>query len=107
MTQEKWEDAISKIKDQFHVLESDLQEEDHEHREWIVFEGPMGKLKLERIITPRVVGRKAIGSRRIGGQSHEELVYSKDELIDRIVVSKWSEYLGEWEGFQGGDQLFS
>jgi hypothetical protein len=107
MTQEKWEDTISKIKDQFQVLESDVHEEDHERREWIIFEGPIGRLKLERIVTPKVVGQKVIGSRRIGGQSHEEWIYSEDELIDRIHVSKWSDASESWEAFRGGDQLFS
>ena len=85
MHDDKWRDIIARIQDDFTVLEhetKELPEEDAPGQvEYIIFEGPLGTMKLERTSKPLVLEEKTIGSRRIGSQTHVEKVYSDTEKV--------------------------
>jgi len=99
MNQEKWENLIGNIKDQFEVIEHKTEEilEGKGSLEYICFRGPLGKIKLEREIKPVVTGRKVLSSRRVGSDVSEEFEYSDSEMIDKLNAYTWNEERDDWE----------
>ena len=60
MQQEKWEQLVGRIKDEFAVEEQQTQDGvmAGEKIETIVFVNPAGKMKLQRVVKPRFLGEK-------------------------------------------------
>ena len=100
MTDERWQEVISQIKDNFKVLaerQEDLAKEPGGGTvEVIEFIGPLGKMKLERTTQPKILDKKTIGSRRIGSDTKVEYIYSDTELVHRFKAFKWNETDNIW-----------
>ncbi len=98
MNDEKWENIKGRIKDDFELVEEggkDL-EESPGYVEFVIFNGPLGKMKLERTTRPVVLDKKTIGSRRIGGDTQVEYIYSEDEFSQKFQAFKWDENQNDW-----------
>lgn len=100
MRDEKWQDTVSILKDKFTVLEEgkeDLPEEvGRGFREFVIFNGPLGKMKIERTTRAVVLGKKTIGSRRMGSQASVEYLYSETEKSQKFKAYKWDEAQNDW-----------
>lgn len=90
MTQEKWQQLIGRIKDDFQVLKHEQKDGEEE----IIWQSPMGEMRLVRIVRPRVVGEKTKYSNRIGSSVGIEKVYSDTETVD--IVKLWRNQNGDW-----------
>lgn len=99
MTEERWKDLVGNIKDKFKV-EDEGSEHLDEHggidREYIVFAGPLGKMKLELITKPVVLDKKTNYSNRIGSETKVNYIYSESEKTSRLVAYKWDDNQEEW-----------
>lgn len=105
MTQEKWQNILSMIKDKYKVLEhkkepltlkTGLNEQQKiGDKEIVVFVSPLGKIKLEYIIKPVVLDKKEYYSKRIGTSSRTQYILSQNEFIRRIEA--YQETNGSWE----------
>ncbi|MAF20079.1 MAG: hypothetical protein CMI55_00150 [Parcubacteria group bacterium] len=99
MFPEKWENLINDIKDRFEVEDSGKEHSD-EHggidTEFIIFKGPLGKIKLEFITKPVVLDKKTTYSQRVGSETNIEYIYSPDEKTHRLVAYKWDELDDGW-----------
>ena len=99
MLPEKWQNLVEDIKDKFKVEKQGSQHLD-EHGgtdiEFIIFKGPLGRMKLEFITKPVVLDKKTIYSQRIGSQTNVEYVYSQDEKTHRLMAYKWDENQEDW-----------
>ncbi len=98
MTREKWKDIIGNIKDNFNVLDEGNEHIDEEGGidiEYIEFEGPLGKIRLEYVCKPVILDKKTIYSRRIGSETKVEYVYG-DEKTCRLMAYKWDDDSDEW-----------
>jgi hypothetical protein len=65
MTDEKWEALVGQIRRKFQITEHTTSEPDLRDkavREILVFEGPAGPMKLERVTRPLVLEKKPIYS---------------------------------------------
>ena len=94
MTIERWEDILSNIKDNLKVIEHNkehLEEEGGVDIEYIIFEGPIGKMRLEFITRPLVLDKKVNYSNRIGSESKVDYIYSKDEKTHKFMAYKWKD----------------
>ena len=68
MTDERWQNIISLIKDKFKVEKEEITEEEIdkdqegkavlEKREMIIFPSPLGRLKMERTTKPLILDKK-------------------------------------------------
>lgn len=96
MTDEKWEEITSQIKEKFEILEEKTLPQGIGRVEYLVFKGPLGQMKVERTIKPKVIDKKVYASHRIGGRVREELVYSDSETIQTFKAYKWSEDNDDW-----------
>ena len=100
MTDERWQNFIGQIKDKFGVVEERTQDLPAEAGpgtvEIIEFQGPLGRMKLERTTKPLVVDRKTIGSRRIGSATTVEYVYSQTEKVHKFNAYRFDEAGDNW-----------
>jgi len=100
MTDEKWQEIIGKIKDNFELTSHETKELDEEDGpgevEVVEFNGPLGKMKLERTTKPLIIDKKTIGSRRIGSDTAVEYVYSETEKTHKFTAYKWDENDKVW-----------
>ncbi|MGH7724214.1 MAG: hypothetical protein ACREOU_02170 [Candidatus Eiseniibacteriota bacterium] len=92
MTEEKWEALVGQIRRKFKVTEHTTSEPDPRDkavREVIVFEGPTGPMKLERVTRPLVLEKKPIYSGRIGSGVSYEYVLDPVEKTHRESLFRW------------------
>jgi hypothetical protein len=105
---EKWEELVSRIERKLKVYEKrSLTSPDGKTKtETLVFSGPAGRMKLERVSKPLVIDKKMHYSRRIGSTPSTEYVYSPTEKVQKVRLFKWSEQKQDWEEIRL-DQLLS
>lgn len=102
MTEEKWQQLIGRIKDEFEVSSHEKSggEGARERAEEIIFIGPAGKMRLVRTIKPRALGEKTYYSGRLAAQTGIEKIYSDTETVD--FVKLYREDRGEWAEMDAG-----
>lgn len=108
MQDDKWQAVVGKIKDEFDVLDHQTQELDPGPGsvEYLVFEGPAGRIKVERTTRPLVTGTRGIGSRRIGSQAHVQYEYSATEQTHAFKAYRWEERTGTWQELEKKEDSF-
>jgi hypothetical protein len=99
MNDERWDELLYKIGLKSGPLDvkTDTQDEGRTKIETVVFETAMGRLKLQRTSRPVVLERKTRYSKRIGGATDEEYVYSETEKSYRVVLYRWNEEESSWD----------
>ncbi|KKQ60294.1 MAG: hypothetical protein US81_C0025G0001, partial [Parcubacteria group bacterium GW2011_GWE2_38_18] len=99
MTKERWQEILGQIKDSFSIEEEGsehLEEEGGVDIDFVVFNGPLGRMKLELISRPVVLDKKTIYSKRIGSNAQVEYVYSDHERSFKLMAYKWDESADDW-----------
>ena len=100
MTDERWEHIIGHIKDNFELIDQRTEDISEEAGggtiEVVEFNGPLGKMKLERTTQPLVIDKKTIGSRRIGSDTTVEYVYSDTEKVHKFTVYRYDDNTDSW-----------
>ncbi len=105
MTPEKWQNIIGNIKDNFSVEDEgqqQLEEEGGIEIKYIIFQGPLGRMKLEYISKPVVIDKKTTYSKRIGSETKVDYVYSPDEKSHKLTAYKWDEDDDVWVEMEAG-----
>ncbi len=107
MTPEKWEKLIYQVEEKFgidkryaedfEVSETSVGEKIMGKKEIIEFKGPLGQIKLEKISQPRVVDKKVLHTKRIGGRTAVDYVYSDEDEVCQLKIYKRNEADKEWE----------
>ena len=100
MRDDKWIETVAMIKSKFTVLEEGRQEIEDIPKafcEFIEFEGPEGRMRLERTTQPAVTGKKTIYSKLGGRASKVEYEYSPDEVVHKFRAYRWSYGREDWE----------
>lgn len=100
MNPEKWEQIKGNVLDNMEVEESDsyiLEEENEVKIEYIIFNSPLGRTKLEFVIKPLILDKKTIYSNRIGSETKVEYVYSDTEKTYRLNVYRWDGENDDWQ----------
>lgn len=99
MLPEKWQEIVGNIKDNFKVEESGsehLEDEGGADVEYIVFNGPLGRMRLEFVSKPVILDKKTKYSNRIGSETVIDYIYSQDEKTHKLKAYKWDEALNDW-----------
>jgi hypothetical protein len=106
MTDEKWEELKEETKRKFKVEEEDredlIMEVENElvkqgFVEFIIFDSPLGRIKLARESRPVVLDKKFIYSHRAGAAARTEYEFSDTELSHKLKVYKWSDDNDKWQ----------
>lgn len=105
MNDDRWQEIKDMVKKNFGILENqvlDLPEEEGKGtKEELIFNGPMGKIKLEYYIKPLVLDKKTTYSKRIGSDTKVEYITSDTEKVRRMQAYKWDETADNWEKIIG------
>lgn len=99
MTEEKWKMIIGNVKDNFEVEDEGSEHIDDEGGvdvEYIIFQGPLGRMRLEFVTKPVVLDKKTTYSRRIGSETKIDYVYSETEKTSNMTAYKWDENDDNW-----------
>jgi hypothetical protein len=98
MTDDRWQEISDKIRASFpdHEHEKESVLDGKGTREAFVFSGPMGRMKIERRVQPKVVGERGMQAKRIGAESTIEKVYSEDETVDFLSIFTWNDAQQDW-----------
>ena len=100
MNADKWEDVKTNIERKFGILEQgreDLLVETEDglvkqgEAEFMVFETPLGKLKLQLTHKPKVENKKYHYSHRQGTAARVEYKFSDSETVSELRAFKWDE----------------
>lgn len=106
MTPEKWQGIKDQVKRNFTLEqegEEDLLAETTEGQvkqgeaEFVVFSGPLGRLKLQFQKKPKLEQKKYFYSKREGDAARVEYKFSDQELVYAFKAYKWDEIEEEWE----------
>lgn len=100
MREDKWLDTKAMVKEKFTVLDEgkeDMEDIPNGYIEFVEFDGPQGKMRLEYITKPVVLDKKTVYSKLGATASDVQYTYSKDEFTHRLEAYKWNDSLEEWE----------
>jgi len=103
MQDEKWQQVIGMVKDKFEITdqgEGELEDIPRSKVEWYEFEGPIGKMKVERTTKPIVLDKKMTYSKRMGDTAAVEYIYSDDEYSHKFRAYVWKG--DEWVEVEAG-----
>lgn len=95
----KWQEVVGNIKDNFKVEASGqehFEDDGGTEIEFIVFNGPLGRMKLEFISRPVILDKKTKYSKRLGATTVIDYVYSQEEKSHKLKAYKWDEALNDW-----------
>jgi hypothetical protein len=99
MTQEKWEAIKGKVLDAMEVIDRGSEHFDEEGGvdvDFIEFNSPLGKTRLEFIVKPIVLDKKTLYSHRGGSDTGVEYIYSPTEKSSRLAAYKWDDAANDW-----------
>jgi len=106
MTDKKWQELISMIEENFGIEErgsKEIEEEGGGLIEFVIFEGPLGKMKVERISRPVVIDKKTTYSRRIGGGVKVDYIFSPTEKTHKLRAYRWDGEQNDWIEIEAGE----
>lgn len=114
MNDEKWQDLKDKIENRFgkfeshiksDILEDDIGNKISQKIESLEFDSPLGNLKIERTVHPKIIDRKA-HYHKSGGGADMEFVVSEDEFSYKVSVFKKDDF-GNWQPLDLPPEKFS
>lgn len=104
MNEERWEDIKNLVKNKFKLEKEERVKEAEKDIERLIFQGPLGRMKLEWITKPRVVDIKTSGSTKRGGVAQKiEKVFSQDETVSYLDAYVFKDDV--WVEIEAGDAL--
>ena len=96
MNPSKWENLIflaeekfgidKEYKEEFEVAELFNGEKIIGERQIVEFESPLGQIKLEKTSRPKVIDKKILHTKRIGGRVAVDFVYSDEEKVEELKI---------------------
>jgi hypothetical protein len=105
MTSERWGDILETIKNNFSIDSHDLYERDPDDgggtEEIIVFDSPLGLIKLTFVSKPLVIGENTLYSNRAGQETKIKREYSDTEKVYTFKAFKWNESRDDWDQMDG------
>jgi len=82
-------------KESFLVEESLRGKKIFGEKEYIEFETPKGKFRLEEVRKPKILDKRVLSSKRIGGRTAVDYIYSQDETTSQVKFYKLEG--GKWQ----------
>lgn len=101
----KWDNLIFMIEEKFGIKNREKKPEEVNQDakgesimgelEIIEFETPTGLMKLERLGRPKVVDKKVLSTKRIGGKVAVDYIYSADEKSYEVKLYRFNQ--DQWQ----------
>ena len=105
MNENRWEEIKNLVKNKFELEKEERVKEEEKDIERLIFQGPLGRMKLEWVNKPRVIDIKTSGSSKRGGGTAKniEKIYSKDETVSYLKA--FTDKDDQWVEIEAGDIL--
>ena len=112
MQDDKWEALKEELKRKFKVEDEHFEDLTVQTAdgpvisgkiEVIMFETPMGKVKLTRESRPVVLDKKMIYSHQQGKSARTEYTFSDTEFSHKIKAYKWDDNNDDWKEIDAGN----
>ena len=110
MNANKWENLVfmaeekfgidKQYNEDFEVAELSTGEKIMGQKQIVEFKSPLGRIKLEKVSLPKVIDKKVLHTKRIGGRVAVDFVYSDTEKVVRLKIYKQA-LNGEWDELSG------
>lgn len=107
MTDEKWENLIflieekfgiiSRFKEKIEIAKTSSGQPVFGEREIVEFNSPKGRMKIERIAKPKILDKKVLSTKRIGGKTAVDYVYSSEEKTYQVKLYLFNEKENNWQ----------
>jgi len=102
MQESRWERLYEMIHNKFGIEKESIEEIAIKEgvrgkRETITFSTPKGKMRLERLIKPRVERVKSHYSRRTARGTYQEFQYSPTETVEVTKLYQWNQGTSTWK----------
>lgn len=106
MTPEKWDEIKTNIERQFGIEDEGVEDLIVEtadgpvqqgEAEFVVFQSPLGKTKLQLQEKPKLIDKKYHYSHQAGQAAQVEYEFSEDELVYSLKAYKWDDLDDEWK----------
>ena len=106
MSPEKWEEIKTMTGRQFEVEEEGVEDllintaegqVKQGFAEFVVFSGPMGRLKLQFQTKPKLESKDFHYSHRAGTSARIEYKFSEDEVVHTFKVYKYDDIEDDWD----------
>lgn len=90
MTPDRWLDTKAMIIEKFtvHAQGVDRLDEGPGTLEYLEFTSPVGEMRLEYELRPRITGKHALGGHKVGVGGRVAYEYSPDEQVGHVTVLK-------------------
>lgn len=102
MTDSKWADVLDKVESNFRIEDQgkyEVTEAPGGEVEFVVFESPLGMMRFERTVTPRVEDTRTQGGSKYGAGQNIQKVYSETETVNTFSAFKWDG--SQWVEIEG------
>jgi len=100
MNEDKWEEIKQMAQKNFEVIENTIldlpEDQGGGSRESLVFNGPLGKMKLEYTLKPVVLDKQTLYSKRAGQETKVGYVLSDTEKVKTFKAYKFDESAENW-----------
>ena len=109
---DKWEQLKEELKRKFKILEEKTEDLTAHVQEGevksgsadvLIFQTPMGRVKLAFESRPLVTDKKFIYSHRAGQAGRTEYVFSDTELTHKLKAYKWDDDNEKWDEIDAGN----
>lgn len=103
MHRDRWQEILETVKSSFEVEEtgkSTSEDLGGTETEFIVFSGPLGRLKLEFSTHPAILETNTKYKKRIGADVIVEHTYSPTETVNHLEIWRWDVGSEEWIPFK-------
>lgn len=106
MTPDRWQQIKEAVKKQFPAADEGVEDllvdtadgsVKQGEVEFIIFDSPLGRTKLQFQKKPKVEEKKYHYSHRQGDSARVEYKFSDSELVYALKAYKWDETGGEWQ----------
>lgn len=98
MTYERWQTLVQSLRQKFPVAAEGKEELDPGPGtlEYLECQTPLGKIRLELTVTPRVAEKKTYYSKRAGSSTTVEYKYDPTAQVLTLHIWQWDERAGDW-----------
>ena len=98
MNDERWDELLYKISVKAKQLDRDMETRDEGRTtvETVLFDVGLGRMRLQRVSKPIIVDKKHTYSKRIGGETSTEYVFSETEKSHHVTLHRWSPEESGW-----------
>lgn len=98
MNDERWDELVYRISVKAKQMDRDTETRDEGRTtvETVLFDVGMGRMRLQRVSRPIVLDKKMIYSKRIGGETSTEYVFSETEKTHHVTLHRWSPEESAW-----------